>query len=150
MNLKQWLDYSRIFTFPVFFFLNLLSTFGVLLLYGGIEGDFKLLLLLTIPTFVVMIGVGYVFFIRGVQPTDTTMQQWRSPWFTFINTALLYMFTKFAENQNYPIPAYFEEWDLTSWKKLERLVEHVLMKGRKAKAHKLIMEFFKNVERGEG
>lgn len=145
LNLKQWLDYSRIFTFPAFFFLQILSTIGVVLMYMGMVGDFGLLLKLTFPIFLVLIGVGYVFFIREVQPTDLTMQQWRNVWIQFINTALLQMLTDLAVKEDFPIPEYFSDWGLKSWLDLGKLIQFVLSKGKKIKAHKLIKEFLENV-----
>lgn len=146
MNLKQWLEYSSRITFPFFLFLQILGTAGVLLLYMGIVGDFNLLFKITLPAFIILIGAGYILWLKEVQPTDLTMQQWRNVWTQFINVALLQMLTDFSIQKNFPIPQYFDEWGLESWSDLGKLVELVLSKGKKIKAHKLIKEFLENAK----
>jgi len=141
MNLKQWLEYSSKITFPAFFFFQVLGTVGVILLYMGIEGDFGLLFKITFPIFLILFGAGYIFFIKEVQPTDMTMQTWRSVWFTFINTAFLQMLTEFGKREEFPIPDFLKEWGLDSWGDLEKLIKHTVEKGKKAKAQPIIKEF---------
>lgn len=147
MNAKQWFEYSRVLTFPFFFLLTILGNYGILIMYLGLERNPLTLFVMAISTFLIMTVGGFFLFARKVQSTDTTMQQWRSVWYTFVNTAFLQMLTEFAQKEELPISEHLKEWGLESWEDLGFIIKHILDKGKRARALPIIKEFLDDAKR---
>lgn len=143
VNYNQWFNYGRTWALLPFTLLQISSYISILLIFFGLEENTTLLAILSGGFILGILGLGYVFFIRGAEQVDKAMLLWRNTPHMISVVAYWYQTTGLAINQDIPVPDEINQFGVKKWDDLYTVYEYMLEKGREAGADPICRKLLK-------